>query len=465
MNSNAKVPLMDEDAQRLYVNAMISNPIIFARVNHLLSPTFFDPHIAKGVKFMQEYFLENRSVPAQSIFTATTKLQTDHVLLNQSDSDYILGQIAEFCRFKAVIEHVTKAVGAGGYLEKGDLGTMVAKLKEATEMGLMTDLGINYFENIEERLASYEEEDAVISTGWASVDNLIGGGVGRQELVLFLAPSGGGKSVGMLNLARNLMLQGLHGVYISLEMKDKKVAIRTDQMLARMTSGMISMNKTEVAHEIRKFHEQSGAQFHIKRMRESTTTSSDITAYLRELKVKYNFQADFIVGDYLDIMDSMRKGYGDSMFLKDKYVSEEFRAIGFDENAIMISGSQLGKHATEAIEDGKVIHQGDIQGGSSKTNTADLQISMEKTQAMHEAGEYRFGFPKARNSDATGKRLPMKWSKQSLLISDWETSDLELKRRDNGISLPTAGLRGRKKTLDELLGKKKDGDEPEAVPA
>jgi len=462
---NNDVPLMDEDAQRLYVNAMISNPSIFTQVNNLLSPTFFDPHIAKGVKFLKEYFAEHHSVPASSIFTTATKLPSDAVPLNKTDSDFIANQIAQYCRFKAVIEQVTKSVGTGGYLETGDLGTMVAKLKEASEMGLMVDLGINYFENVEERLASYADEDEVISTGWKSVDDLIGGGVGRQELVLFLAPSGGGKSVGMLNLAHNFMRQGLSGIYISLEMKDKKVTMRTDQMLARMASGMINLNRTQVAHEINKFHGQTGVSFHVKRMREGTTRTSDIAAYIHQLKMRYGCKIDFIVGDYLDIMGADQKGAGDSMFLKDKYVSEEFRALGYDENAIMISGSQLGKHATEAIEEGKVIHQGDVQGGSSKTNTADLQISMEKTLAMHEAGIFRFGFPKARNSDATGRRIEMAWSKQSLIISDMNSSDLELRKKGGGIALPAAVNRGRKKTLDELLGKKKDGDEPEAVPA
>ena len=461
---NNDVPLMDEDAQRLYINSMISNPDIFARVQHLVSPTFFDPHLAKGVKFLKEYYHEHRNVPASSIYTAATKLPTDHVTLNRQDSDFILNQVAQFCRFRAVIEQVQRAVGTNGYLEKGDLGTMVAKLKEATEMGLMADLGINYFENVEERLASYDDEDEVISTGWKSVDALIGGGVGRQELVLFLAPSGGGKSVGMLNLAHNFMRQGLSGVYISLEMKDKKVTIRTDQMLARMTSGMISLNKMQVAHEIHKFHEKTGVSFHVKRMREGTTTSADMAAYLRELEVRYGFRPDFIVGDYLDIMGTTQKGGEDNMFLKDKYVSEEFRALGFDYNAIMISGSQLGKHATEAIEEGKVIHQGDVQGGSSKTNTADLQISMEKTLKMHEEGIFRFGFPKARNSDATGRRIEMAWDKKSLLISDMaaERDKLELKKRSHLQMTPAQT--GRRRSIDELLGRAPDQPGEEVPP-
>jgi replicative DNA helicase len=455
-HADREVPLMDEDAQRLYVNAMLSHPDIFVRVSNLLQPSFFDPQVAKGVKFLKQYFEENRNVPATSIFTAATKLPTDQLSLTFQDREYLTDQIAKFCKFRAVIELVQKSVGQGGYLETGDLGTMVAQLKAASEMGVVADIGIDYFKDVEARLASYDDEDEVISTGWSSVDALIGGGVGRQELIVFVAPSGGGKSVGMLNLARNFMLQGLSGVYISLEMKDKKVSLRTDQMLARMSSSMVTISKTAVAHEIHKFHEKTGVRFFIKRMRETTTTASDITAYLRELEVKQAFKPDWVVVDYLDIMAPVQKGAGDSMFLKDKFVSEEVRALGFDLNAIMISGSQLGKHATDAINEGKVIHQGDIQGGSSKTNTSDLMISMEKTEAMHSAGEYRFGFPKARNSDATGKTLTMKWDKQSLRISDLEMTKeapkpLDFKKKQSAISLPVARPTGDRVDIEQVM--------------
>lgn len=419
-----EIPLMDEDSQRLYLNSMLSNPELFARVNNILSPTYFDPQLGKTVKFLQEYFQENRCIPAPQIVQAATKFVHQDAKLMRGDLDYVSNQLALFCQFRAIINEVHNGIKL---IENGDIGTMVANIKRASEIALVKDLGIDYFDNPLGRLED-DEADIVIPTGWKSVDDIIGGGIGRQELVTFLAPSGGGKSVSMLNLGRNLLEQGLHGVYISLEMRDRKVALRTDQMLARMTSGMVSLNKRQAADEISKFGERTGAKFFIKRMREGSSTANDILAYLRELESQKAFRPDFVIVDYLDILGSVQKGHGDSMFLKDKYVSEEVRAIGFDYDCIMISASQLGKHSTEAINDGKKMHQGDVQGGSSKTNTSDLMIATVKTDAMHEAGEYRFEFPKARNSDAATKSVIMKWDKQSLLISD--PSSLSLKKKD-----------------------------------
>ena len=442
---------MDEDAQRLYINTMLSNHELFARVNNLIDPSYFDPHLAKGVKFMQDYFNEYRAVPADSVFRAATKLATENCPLPRQDILYVSEQIAQFCKFQACIQVIQRATGKDGYFEKGDLGTMVQQMKKATEIGLLTDLGINYFDDPLARLERDEIEDPVISTGWKSVDDVIGGGVGRQELVLFLAPSGGGKSVSMANLGRNFLQQGLHGVYFSLEMRDKKVARRIDQMLARMHSGMISMNKQEVADQVRKFHEQTGAQFWIKRLREGSNCN-DMLAYLRELESMYGFRPDFIIGDYIDIMNSVQKVDGNNMFLKDKYVTEEFRAIGFDYNSIQISASQLEKGATEKINEGQKMHQGNVQGGSSKTNTADLMIATVKTDAMHDAGEYRFEFPKARNSDAGTKQVTMGWDKTTLEIYDLGSKLPTVKRR-SPMQMQGVVPGEKPKSLDDLTAK------------
>lgn len=441
------VPLMDSDAQRLYVNSMLSNPDVFSLVNGILRPNYFDPDIGKGVKYMQQYFHENRSVPPMQVFMAATKLKAEDVNLpQQSDKTYIAEQIASFCRFQECISVIKKSMGKEGYFETGDLGTMVAEMTKATQIGLMTDIGIDYFADPIARLESYELEDPVISTGWTTIDEVIGGGIGLEELVLFLAPSGGGKSVSMLNLAFNLMVQGYDGVYISLEMRDMKVARRTDQIIGNCASQFIGPNKLSVAEAILKFKDMYGVDFFVKRMPEGRTNANDIIAYLRQLKSAGRLKKlGFVVVDYLDIMAPVQRGYGDSMFLKDKFVSEEIRAIGHDFKCIVISGSQLEKGATKLINDGEKMHQGNVQGGSSKTNTADLMIATVKTDAMHEAGEYRFEFPKARNSDAGTKQVTMSWNKKSLRISDMtgesQMMNFRPKRKQMEMAQPDPGAK------------------------
>lgn len=441
--------LMDSDSQRLFINAMLSSAELFARVSPIIRPEYFDPGMQGPVKFIQEYFQEHRSIPSPQIFQAATKSTPEIFNVSRQDLGFLANQIAGFCQASAMIQVARKSPSL---IEKGDYNGLIEQFKHAAQIGLLDDLGIEYFEDPLSRLEKAQTTEALISTGWKSVDAVIGGGVGRQELITVLAPSGGGKSVTMANFGCNFLQQGLNGVYITIEMRDMKVAQRIDQMITGMSSHGVTMNKTKVAHELEMFSQRHKSRFFIKRMREGVTNANHIIAYLRELEATKAFWPDFIIVDYLDIIQSARKVDVSNMFLKDQYVSEEIRGIGFDYNAIMVSGSQLGKHATDAINDGRKMHQGDVQGGSSKTNTSDLMIATVKTDAMHEAGEYRFEFPKARNSDAANKTVMMKWNKESLKISDYDAPELTLKKKERTLEMADV-VPGKKQTLtvDDLL--------------
>lgn len=332
--------LIDDSAQRLYISSMLSDPGLFARVHHLLESSYFDSSLQSTVSFMKTYFNEQRSVPPLMIVEVATKAHFDALpSLNKNDSQYLAEQIASFCQIRAVTEAVLRAPA---HIEKGSLGQMVQEIKLASQIALHSDLGIDYFDDPLGRLTESESAEVLISTGWSSVDDLTGG-IGRQELILFLANSGGGKSVAKLNLAYNLLQQGLNGVYITLEMRDRVVAKRLDSIISRISGRNIFSNKLKVGQQIEIAKSSGFGKFFIKRMRETTTTANDINSYLRELEVTCAFKPDFIVVDYLDLMASVHKHNGDSLFVKDKFVAEEVRALGFDWDAIVISSSQLGR--------------------------------------------------------------------------------------------------------------------------
>lgn len=417
--------LIDDTAQRLYIASMISNPGLFARVHHLIKPSYFDPSLQKTISFMKEYFQEQRSVPPSHIVEVATKAKIDAIpALSKADAQYIAEQIASFCQIRAVTEAVLRAPS---HIEKGSFGQMVNEIKLASQIALHSDLGIDYFSDPISRLTASESAEILIPTGWNSVDDLIGGGIGRQELILFLANSGGGKSVAKLNLGYNLLKAGLNGVYITLEMRDRVVAKRLDSIISRISGKNIFANKLKVGQDIEIARDSGFGRFFIKRMRETTTTADHITSYLRELEVECAFRPDFIIVDYLDLMASVQKHAGDSLFVKDKFVAEEVRAIGFDFDCITISSSQLGRSAITATREQKSLGQDMIQGGISKINTADLAIALVKDEAMDAAGIYRFEFLKSRNSSAVNKKLEMDWNAESLRISDMK-SNLKLER-------------------------------------
>jgi replicative DNA helicase len=225
----------------------------------------------------------------------------------------------------------------------------------------------------------------------------------------------------MLNLAKNLLAQGLNGVYISLEMSEGIVSKRLDSMITHVGQEQLLKDMQKVAAMVENAAEKMG-KFIIKRMPENRTTAASIASYLIQLEQATGFTPDFIIGDYLDIMGTIQKVSLDNLFIKDKYVTEEFRALGFDFNAIMISASQLGRFAIDAEK----LNQAHIQGGISKINTSDATIAIKQDDLMRASGELYYECLKSRNSGGVGKRVLLGWDPVSLNVSSLKKSGEQL---------------------------------------
>ena len=70
-------------------------------------------------------------------------------------------------------------------LEKQDYGTVENKIKDASQVGLVKDLGLDYFENPKERLEWIKKQAGAVSTGWKGIDQKLYGGLNRGEMTIF----------------------------------------------------------------------------------------------------------------------------------------------------------------------------------------------------------------------------------------------------------------------------------------
>ena len=435
---------MDVEKQRLLLSIIACNRDLMALTAGILKPSYFDPTLKKTVKFMMEYFEKYRDVPK----LATIRAEAGTVLedagkIERADIAYVAHEVEEFCRNRAVTEAIFQGPEL---LDKQDFGKIIEVLKAAISVGLQKDIGLDYFDNPEERLRRTLEDEAKISTGWPDLDVALGGGIGRQELILFAANSGGGKSMTMLNLAHNLLAQGLNGVYISLEMGEGTVSKRLDSMISHIAQEHLLKEMQRVAHAIEKAGDDGMGRFIIKRMPENRTNINHVRSYLQQLEQSKGFVPDFIVLDYIDIMGTTHAISSDNMFIKDKYVTEEARSLGFDFNAIIISASQLGRGAIEAEK----LNQGHIQGGISKINTSDYTVAVKQDDLMRSAGEIYFEILKSRNSGGVGQRILLGWDPISLLVKTLKNtkSQLQLAKKSKTVILGTEGTVFTKKSED-----------------
>ena len=118
--------------------------------------------------------------------------------LESDDLDYVKEQSLEFCKnqtFKNAILESVDLLSEGG---DSKFDVIKSKIDNAMKAGQDTDVGHEYKEDIVARYESTVRN--VIPCGWPVIDELVDGGFGKGELIIFAAPPGIGKSWALVNV-------------------------------------------------------------------------------------------------------------------------------------------------------------------------------------------------------------------------------------------------------------------------
>ena len=252
-----------------------------------------------------------------------------------------------------------------------------------------------------------------VSTGWPQMDKILYGGFSRGELNIFAGGSGSGKSLVMMNIALSWLQAGLSGVYISLELSEELCALRTDAMLAGMSTKEIRKDIDQTELKVKLVSKKAG-QYRIKAL-PAQSNINDIRSYIKEVQVQTGIKVDFVMCDYLDLlMPVSAKVSPNDLFVKDKYVSEELRNLAKELNVLFVTASQLNRSAVEEIE----FDHSHISGGISKINTADNVFGIFTSRAMRERGKYQIQCMKSRSSTGVGMKIDLDYNIETMRITD-----------------------------------------------
>ncbi len=356
--------------------------------------------------------------------------------IREQDQDWALKNVELFCQRGAIIQAVLKAPD---HIDKGDYGSVELMVREATMVGLQKDLGVHYFEDPRARLERMRLKN-LTPTGYHAIDRKLYGGLNRGELTIFTAASGGGKSLFLQNICLNwvegasyLDMRGdeqkndpMTVVYITLELSEDLTAKRLDTMVTGIDAREIFRKLDEVELKVRMKGKQSG-HLQLKYMPGNSTTMNDIKAYLKEFEIQTGLKVDALAIDYLDLLHPAGKKIDFSdLFVKDKYVTEEMRAMSVELDVLCITASQLNRSAVDQTEHSQAM----IGGGISKIQTADNVISIYMSAGMRERGEYQCQFLKTRSSAGVDSKVLLGFDGISLRITNFD-DDEELTRQNN----------------------------------
>jgi KaiC/GvpD/RAD55 family RecA-like ATPase len=447
---------MELEKQKLLMSYLISDQELFVKVAPILETKYFDASIKSGMTFLKQYFEDYKAPPtAEQIKAETGTAINVRPTMSRAEQQYAADQIETFCRNKAM-EHAILASPA--LLAEGKFAEIEQTMKAAITVSLQRNIGTDYFEDPELRLNRLSLNNKPTPTGFIDLDENLGGGINRKEMIIFAAPPGVGKSLTMANLARNIMKQSLNVIYISLELSEEIVAKRFDSMFTGIAQIDLLKNITKAAIAIKKQQESYG-HLTIKRMPESTTNANHIRAYLKEFEITKGYLPDALVIDYMDLMCSNQQISAENQFIRDKFISEELRSIANEYNLMMITASQLnrGSQQLESMDD---LSQAHIAGGISKVNTTDNLVAIMQNAAMKARSEMLFKLLKTRSSSGVGNQFMMSFNPNTLILECF-TKDNSSTDRSKGLASYIRGSIAKKKD-DEA--KPADKATPAATP-
>ena len=399
------------EVQELFLRMMVTNAELFVRITNIFNAENFDRRLRPVAEFMREHSDQYKILPDSTQIKATTGVDID--LVPDLDEGHYEWFMTEFEAFTRRQELERAIMASADLLEKGDYDPVEKLIKDAVQISLLRDMGVDYFDDPRARLMHLKTSNGQSSTGWPVLDQKLYGGFNRGELQIFAGGSGSGKSLFMQNLSVNWILAGLSGIYITLELSEHLSAMRIDSMVTDTGAKDIFKDLDNVEMKV-KMKQKAAGQLRIKYM-PAQSTVNDIRAYCKELQIQTGMKLDFLCVDYLDLlMPVSAKVSPSDLYVKDKYVSEELRNLAKELDIIFVTASQLNRSAVEEIE----FDHSHISGGISKINTADNVFGIFTSRSMRERGQYQIQLMKTRSSSGVGQKVELAFDVETLRITD-----------------------------------------------
>jgi KaiC/GvpD/RAD55 family RecA-like ATPase len=399
------------DLQKLFLEMIMQDAQSYVRVQNIYNPENFDRSLRETAKFIQQHSADHKTLPTYEQIKAVTGVDLKPIpTAIDGHQDWFMKEFEGFSRRQELERAILQAADL---LEKGEYDPVEKLIKDAVQISLTKDMGTDYFGDPRARIDKYFNSGGQVSTGWPTMDKVLYGGFSRGELNIFAGGSGSGKSLVMMNIALSWLQQGLSGVYISLELSEELVALRTDAMLSGMGTKDIRKDIDTTELKVKLYSKKAG-QYRIKSL-PAQSNINDIRSYLKEVQIQTGIKVDFVMVDYLDLLMPVSvKVNPNDQFIKDKYVAEELRNLSQELGVLLVTASQLNRSAVEEIE----FDHSHIAGGISKINTADNVFGIFTSRAMKERGRYQIQCMKSRSSTGVGMKIDLEYNIETMRITD-----------------------------------------------
>ena len=364
--------------QTKVISSLISDRGFLQQTSDLLEPAYFESQANnwladKILKYHNEY----KSAPTPEVFksllvpvedkllrtTIVDTLKEAFRLQNSPDLEYVKNETIEFCKNQKMKVAILTSVDL---LKAGRFDQIKKTVDSALKAGADKDVGHEYKDQIEERYS--EGARSCVATNWEVINDIMSGGLGGGELGVVVAPAGGGKSWGLINVAANAVKQGKTVIYYTLELNAFYVGRRIDAYLTKIP--FQNLQEEHSRERIQEAMEGLTGNLIIKYYPTRTASITTITSHIEKC-ISQGQKPDMIVLDYADLIRPSKAG-DKRLELNDIY--EDLRGVAGEYDIPIWTASQANRSATE--ED--VIEGNKVSESYNKVMVCDFIMSLSR---------------------------------------------------------------------------------------
>ena len=434
-----------DDLEHNIISQLLLNPEIFIKyMPHLQSSYFEDKKNIILVNTIHEYCAEYDDIPTYSKLEHMSGIKINQVK-DKWDTKFLEKDTSEFIanmKMKSAIEDSIELLDGANYTE------IQKVVKEATDLPFNNDVkGMSVYD-IENIFDDLTAENKKLPTGWKTLDTMLNGGVTIPSLNYFVAKSGYGKSISLINLAHNFIKQGRDVIYITLELDEKTVMRRYFQHSVKLTENEFADSKNKIISHLTS--NPKYGKFSTQYYGSGTLSSFDVENIISKY-IQIEEITPIIILDYAGLMKPNSSSHNIASFEKDKLISEELRNIAVKYDTVVWTVEQFNRSGAGENDD---VSEENIQGGLSKVQTCDNMFAMIPNNASKELGIIKCKIFKARNANCAGQYFTLKTDFTTLTFSDYNGAISSIK--SNNVSkispLKNVGSKRKKRIKINLLG-------------
>lgn len=409
---------------------MLRDKAFIAHKRHILSWRYFEnPAYVAVAKVMLEFY-DKYEAPCSTdsllqILSEKENYKLHRVVVDKitkadvSNSDYISSVVVDFCVQQSLRIALKLSEEAIKEKEYDKVLPLIEKALLQKEDNLLDGFLLSESQSkVKEYLSEDYNRTTKIATMISGMDKILRGGVTPGTLHMLFAPTKIGKSVFLSNLAHAAVLQGKKAVYVSLEMADIQVAVRSNMRLSGISDTKLLGSESKWLRSLKRTL-SGGGDLYFKNFPTKSLTVKDLGVFLDKLWKTEGFYPDLLLLDYIDLMKPEREY--DSMYTGQGIITEHLRGLIGEMNIPCWTVTQGKKSAGSKDR----LEVDDVSGSAVKGFTTDSLWSLSRTKEEQECDPSRATIRNIllREGKGMGRTIPVLFQPETMLITDLDEID------------------------------------------